>query len=142
MGVTRSRSLCITPNISAPSLYQLETRPPGHTDRCTHPELADNPRVCFPIICLNRPMFTAGDVSRSRAGNPNIPSLANSALASTSIPAVYRSSHSTPTIRRSLNQRQPHPLNNLQLAVWNLSANVKQQAFQQKLEEILLEAWR
>ena len=107
MGPTRNRSLCITSDISASSLCQLEARSSSHTDRCIHNELAKYPRVRLPAIRLNRPMLTAGHVSESRTINSNISSLASSALVPTTTPTVYRYSHSAPSISRSLNERQP-----------------------------------
>ena len=100
--------------------------------------------VCLPAICLNRPMLTAGHVSESRTINSNISSLASSALVSSTTPAVYRSSHSTPTICRSFNERQPTTSSEQPPAGWleavcqrfettNVSAETR---------EILLAAWR
>lgn len=136
MGATRSRSLCITPDISAPSLCHLETRPPGHTDRCIHNELADNPRVCLPTICLIGRCLQ--QVMSQKIEQVIL------------ISPVWPTQHWYPLVLQLcmdlpillplsadllIKDNQPHFLNKLQLASWKLSANVsKQQAFQQKLE--------
>ena len=144
MGPTRNRSLCITPDISASSLCQLEARSSSHTDRCIHNELAKNPRVRLPAIRLNRPMLTAGHVSESRTINSNISSLANSALVSTTTPTVYRSSHSAPSISRSLNERQPATSSGQPPAGWleTVCQRFETTNVSAETREILLAAWR
>ena len=118
-------------------LYQQYTR-------CIHNELAKNPGVCLPAICLNRPMLTAGHVSESRTINSSISSLASSALVSTTTPAVYRSSHSTPTICRSLNERQPTTSSEQPPAGWleTVCQHFETTNVSAETREILLAAWR
>ena len=144
MGPTRNRSLCITSDISASSLCQLEARSSSHTDRCIHNELAKNPRVCLPAIRLNRPMLTAGHVSESRTINSNISSLASSALVPTTTPTVYRSSHFAPSISRSLNERQPATSSEQPPAGWleTVCQRFETTNVSAETREILLAAWR
>ena len=144
MGPTRNRSLCITSDISASSLCQLEARSSSHTDRCIHNELAKNPRVCLPAIRLNRPMLTVGHVSESRTINSNISSLASSALVPTTTPTVYRSSHSAPSISRSLNERQPATSSEQPPAGWleTVCQRFETTNVSAETREILLAAWR
>ena len=144
MGPTRNRSLCITSDISASSLCQLEARSSSHTDRCIHNELAKYPRVRLPAIRLNRPMLTAGHVSESRTINSNISSLASSALVPTTTPTVYRYSHSAPSISRSLNERQPATSSEQPPAGWleTVCQRFETTNVSAETREILLAAWR
>ena len=73
MGPIRDRSICISADIPTSSVCQLEARSPGHTDRCLCNELADHSGICLPTICLNRSMFTVGNISESRTINSNNP---------------------------------------------------------------------
>ena len=144
MGPTRNRSLCITSDISASSLCQLEARSSSHTDRCIHNELAKNPRVRLPAIRLNWPMLTAGHVSESRTINSNISSLASTALVPTTTPTVYRSFHSAPSISRSLNERQPATSSEQPPAGWleTVCQRFETTNVSAETREILLAAWR
>ena len=144
LGPSRSRSLCIPPDISASSLCQLEAKSPSHTDRCIHNELADNSGVCLPTICLNRPMLTAGHVSESRTVNPNNSCLASSALVSTCTTTVCRPALSTSTINRSLNERQPTTSSKQPPAGWleTVCQRFEKTEVSAETREILLAAWR
>jgi hypothetical protein len=129
LGPIRHRSVCIPPNIPAPSFCQLETRPTGHADRCIYSRLAGDLGECLPAICPNWSMLTPSNISEGRTISPNNTSVADPALVPIDTPVVHRQATVTTNICIPLNKGQsPTPS-------WKLLANVsKQQEFQQKLK--------
>ncbi len=132
----RYRPLCFTPNLPNPTICQLETGPFSSTCRCLFNQLEKHSGYAFPPFaligrCLQQVMNQEIDqlilVAPIWPAQPWYPVLLR---VCTDFPLLFPMS---PTLL--MRDNQPHPLTNLQLAGWRLSANVtKQQRFQSQLE--------
>ena len=136
LGPFRGRSICIPADTSTTHIRQLETRSTGGLHRCIFGGLGENSGLCLSTLCPNRSLSTTasgtGDGPPS-AGAPVWPTQSWYPLLlqmSIDLPVLI-----PPSPQLLSKGELLHPLTNLQLGGWRLSAKtVKHQNFQKKLE--------
>ena len=128
---SQSRSLCLPTNFPITTVCELEIRPSCRCHRCFLNELGGHQGLCFSSICPHRTLFATGNdaecrqfsvSSSSMASQPWYPVLLHLAVDKPLLLPV------TPELL--MKDDQEHPLTNLQLAGWVLSASaIKDQVF-------------
>ena len=137
VGPTRGRPLCFPVDNPAPKILQLETRPTGRGLRCIYPGVEQGEGICLPSICsivgrclkklLDQSVPFLVLIAPLWQSQPWYPLLLQSCIAAPILLPHYQG-----LLTR---QMEMHPLDNLQLAGWLLSANhTLKQAFHNQLK--------
>lgn len=111
MGPTGSGPICLPVDNTTPQVIQLETRPTSGGIGCIYPGLEQGEGIRLPSFCSSGQMPQATDRSEC--------AISGTASSSLAVPAVVFT-HYQGLLSR---QTEIHPLDNLQLAGWLLSAN-------------------
>ena len=139
LGPLTNRLVRIPSLHSTPTFFQLETRPSFRGSRCLLPRLGHCEGIRIPSFCSSRSL--PEKVARRECATP-CPSRTSLAVP-TMVPSISRVVCSTPILFPRYQglltrQREAHPLVNLPLAGWLLSAShTRKQAFHNQLSPCL-----
>lgn len=124
LGPLRGRLVCLSALNATSTVLQLETRPSFRGSGCIFPGLEQSEGICIPSLCSSRPLPQTVTRPEFVTACSSRPGLAVSAMVPSASQVVCSTSHCVPSLPGLLTQQgKIHPLLNLQLASWLLSAN-------------------
>ena len=144
VGSFKRRPLCISFNISARPVCELETRSPSCTYRCFHSELGDIQGLRFPSIRTDRSLPSTG--SESEGGAPSVggSSLASPNMVPSLTRALCRLSAPPADATKSVDTTGQKSSSSSTTTSWvaSIDSGLQTEGISEQTRKILLAAWR